>query len=282
MKTQPYLETARYDDPEMYADSAGLRQNSDARWALGLLPEHRFRYSLDVGCGNGDFLAELLRTERVSKRVAGIDRSQAMVDSARRKLELLAGSLELRLERVDVLEFPSVSDTFDLVTMMAVLHWLYPEEARVFAWIAEQLERDGIFCLTTYHPTVDNRSRGGSDDVALTAMALVGGPTEFPDGFLPMGRRARSASEVELLLGKFFRIGEVHSRAAVTRVTDSQQYIRFHQGTFGSYYSQLLPSDRQASFLEAIGEVALDRMKEFNYVTSMEVRCWICLPRPAG
>ena len=46
-----------YNDPDLYETSSGIRQYSDLIWVLGLIPNRQYRNCLDIGCGNGNFLA---------------------------------------------------------------------------------------------------------------------------------------------------------------------------------------------------------------------------------
>jgi len=276
--SQVHQDTAVYDNPELYESAAGLRQKADAQWVLGMLPSHLFGRCLDVGCGSGDFLAQLAAQGRVREHLVGIDRSAAMVAAAKHKLRTISNGLAVRVEQADALESPPVPGPFDLITMMAVLHWLYPAEAQVFSWIAEHLALEGTFCLTTYHPAVDRNFCGGSDTVVLEAMRRIGGPTGFPPDFLPMGRRTRPKDELRCLLQASFRIAGEFDRPAIVRVDSPRQFAKYHQATFGLYYTGLLSPELREPFLDALGEVAMDNMKRHGHVTSMEVRLWVCRP----
>jgi SAM-dependent methyltransferase len=265
-----------YKDADLYASSSKLRQQGDAKWVLDRLPDRLFRTCLDVGCGTGAFLAALIEEGRLSERAVGIDQSAEMVDAARQRLLPNIGNVALELDQADVLDLPQLNGSFDLVSMLAVLHWLYPHEARVFGWIAEQLNPEGVFCMTTYHPTVEGESVGGSDFVVLEAMARIGRPAMFPPAFAPIGTRARPASGLEGMLGDAFEVAQVHERKAVTRADDPRQYAQYHRATFGDYYLQLLPAHLHDRYLDAIGVVAMERMRALGHVTSMDMRLWVC------
>lgn len=278
MTNQSHQNVALYDDPGLYKASSVIRQRVDAKWVLDLLPERRYQSCFDIGCGNGDLLGQLVAMGRVSNRVMGIDRSAEMVAAARRRMASVKDDINLRLEQADALSPPEIEEDFELVTMLAVLHWLYPHEARVFPWLAGLLAGEGVFCMTTYHPPVDSRSRGGSDNIVLEAMERIGVKAEFPDDFMPIGLRTRPEDELEQLLGASFRIEEVHTRSAATRVDEPKQASYYHVATFGTYYTQLLPAELRPRLIEAIGEVAMDNMKRQGHVTSMDIKLWICHP----
>jgi hypothetical protein len=137
-----------------------------------------------------------------------------------------------------------------------------------------------VFCLTTYHPHVNEKQVGGSDEVILEAMEMIGLPAEFPPHFIPMGQRARPAHEVQSLLQKRFHIAASHQRRAETRAETAEQFSNYQGATFGSYFSHLIPERLRADFQAAVGKAAMRRMERLGYVTSMAVQCWICRKKP--
>jgi hypothetical protein len=157
--------------------------------------------------------------------------------------------------------------------MLAALHWVYPNEAEVIRWASGRLDAEGLFCLTTYHPTAH---QDGSDDVVLEAMRRVGGPREYPQGFLPMGARTRPTAGIRKLLEEQLAIRSVFSRVATIRVAEAAEYVRYHVATFGNYYSLLLPQEVRPAFLTAVGDVARERMRTKGYVTQVDVSLWLC------
>jgi ubiquinone/menaquinone biosynthesis C-methylase UbiE len=99
---------------------------------------------LDVGCGTGTQLA-LYR--KAGCKLAGIDLSPAMLAAARRKLGETA---ELYLE--DATDMRFAGGTFDLVTMVLVLHEM-PARQRspVLAECKRVVKADGRIMLMDYH-----------------------------------------------------------------------------------------------------------------------------------
>lgn len=267
---------AEYDNPRLYSSSFQIRQQQDAGWVFGLLSGGSFRNCLDLGCGNGDFLARMLQAGRITERIVALDQSEAMVEAARDRLAPLSAGVGLSLHCGDILAPPRLEEKFALVTMLAVQHWLYPREEEAYCWILSRLEDDGAFCLTTYHPRVSGKQAGGSDEVILEAMEMIGLPAEFPSGFVPMGQRARPAHEVQALLQRHFHIAATHQRRAETRAESAEQFSDYHRATFGTYFSRLVPERIRADFHDAVGKAAMRRMEKLGYVTSMAVRCWIC------
>ena len=87
--------------------------------ALELCPAVPGQTVLDVGCGTGSHLAEYVDRGAVG---TGLDRSPAMLETARRRL---AGRASLVLG--DATSLPFDSDGFDMVVASLFLHELTPE-----------------------------------------------------------------------------------------------------------------------------------------------------------
>jgi SAM-dependent methyltransferase len=266
----------QYEDADLYGKSFDIRQRLDLQWALEFLADRIFTRVLDIGCGNGEFLAQLVQREMVKVGLAGLDRSEAMVSTTRERLRPILGGLPLELWRCDAQQPSPMRGRFALISILAVLHWLYPQESEVLRWARERLEDGGLLIATTYHPPIDGELRGGSDEVALEAMRRIGGPREFPRSFTPMELRTRTESEVGALFGSQFVIQSVHTRDAVTQASDPIKYIRYHQATFGDYYSRLLAEGTRGAFFETLGDVAMERMRRHGLVTSVKICLWIC------
>jgi len=265
-----------YGDAALYESSSGIRQKADAEWVLSLLPAGRFRNCLDLACGGGNFLAELVASGRVEKEVVGLDKSKEMVRAAKERLQAAPSQIKVQIDLADVLDFPSYRERFDLVTFLAAVHWVYPEEARVFSWIRGLLSEGGLFGLTTYHPSLNREFCGGSDMLALEVLSRIGGPTRFPPDFLTMGRRTRSPNTIREMLRTMFETVSEFENFAVTKVATAEQYRRFHEATFGEYYSKPLKPELKVEYRRVLGELAMERMESAGFVTSMEIRLWTC------
>jgi SAM-dependent methyltransferase len=247
---------------------------------LDQLPPWRYQNCLDIACGDGSFLAALAEWGRVETGLVGIDRSAAMVVATRKRLWPVSNLIDVRVEQADALTRPSFPERFDLVTLLAALHWMYPAEDQVFSWVRGLLGKHGLFCMTTYHPSVNDQCCGGSDLLVLEAMHRIGGPSRFPQDFIPIGKRTRRTEALESMLKRSFALTRSYRHEAITRVTGAEQYARFHEATFGDYYSRLLRADLRPRYLEALGEIAMERMASHGFVTSMEVRLWMCENEP--
>ncbi|MDF5813433.1 class I SAM-dependent methyltransferase [Pseudomonas aeruginosa] len=177
-----------------YQDSSELLQRRDQDWVLdraGIEP----RSLLDLGCGIGSLLLGGARRWPGLQRLWGIERSPLRLEQARAQLR--GAGVEARLLEGDLLDLPPLAERFELISMTAVLHWLYPDEERLFRWVARHLEAQGVFLFTSHHPFAED-GLGGEDD--LVAQALVEMGLAAPErvaalyaeaGLLPMGTRTR-------------------------------------------------------------------------------------------
>jgi trans-aconitate methyltransferase len=108
-------------------DAASYHRLSEPQFAWGLDVLARIELlgderALDVGCGTGRLTLELIR--RLPRgSVVALDRSEAMVNQARARLE--------RVVLADAAALPFVS-SFDLVFSTATFHWV-PDHDRLFA-----------------------------------------------------------------------------------------------------------------------------------------------------
>ncbi len=99
---------------------------------------------LDVACGAGDLLRQIVKHARRDDRVIlgiGLDRNERVLDHAREKS---ANYPELIWVRADALALPFSSGAFDLVMCSCFLHHLDPPEATRLLAEAARLSRGGI------------------------------------------------------------------------------------------------------------------------------------------
>ncbi|MDT0343488.1 class I SAM-dependent methyltransferase [Streptomyces litchfieldiae] len=110
---------------------------------------------LDVGCGAGNYAAELLDR---GARVMGIDGSATLLGHAR---DRVGDRAELRLHDLDTpLDF-AADAAFDGAVCALVYHHIR-ERARLLAELRRVLRPGGWLVLSTSHPTSDWRHHGGS------------------------------------------------------------------------------------------------------------------------
>ncbi|MCS7515875.1 class I SAM-dependent methyltransferase [Pseudomonas aeruginosa] len=153
-----------------YQDSSELLQRRDQDWVLdraGIEP----RSLLDLGCGIGSLLLGASRRWPGLQRLWGIERSPLRLEQARAQLR--GAGVEARLLEGDLLDLPPLAERFELISMTAVLHWLYPDEERLFRWVARHLEAQGVFLFTSHHPFAED-GLGGEDDLVAQALVEMG------------------------------------------------------------------------------------------------------------
>jgi ArsR family transcriptional regulator len=109
--------------------------------------EGPFRSMLDIGTGTGRML-ELFAGR--CDRALGVDLSPAMLAVARANLER-AGIQNARVRLGDVLNLPVVRDSFDLVVIHQVLHFL-DEPARAIAEAAAAMSAGGRLIIVDFAP----------------------------------------------------------------------------------------------------------------------------------
>ena len=105
-----------------------------AKGVVDLLAAKSGERILDLGCGTGTLTAEIASR---GAEVIGVDRSDEMIDEARKKFPAI------RFEVGDAREL-NFSQEFDAVFSNAALHWI-PEAERVVQGIAEALRPGGRF-----------------------------------------------------------------------------------------------------------------------------------------
>ncbi|WP_326595823.1 class I SAM-dependent methyltransferase [Streptomyces sp. NBC_01803] len=265
-----------------YADASRLRQEHDRDWVLDHIPGEPATL-VDLGSGIGQLLEAALHRFPSLELAVGLERSPHRITEAAARLKPHGG--RVALAEADLNAPAPVPHRPDVVTMTSVLHWLYPTEDRVLAWVREHLAPGGHFLLTTYHPARDEHGLGGEDDIVRDALTALGVPrADVPalfagGGVLPIATRTRTVEDLAALLERDFRTDGTWERDAVVTVADAAQYTRFHAATFGDYYSGLVTPARREEFFRAVGEAAARRQEERGRVSDMPVRLWRLTPR---
>ncbi|MCM2430415.1 class I SAM-dependent methyltransferase [Streptomyces sp. RKAG337] len=271
-----------------YADASRLRQVHDRDWVLDQVPDHP-EVLLDLGSGIGQLLRSALDRHPSLRLAVGLERSEHRIAEAAERLRPYGD--RVALHQADLTVPAPLEYRPDVVTMTSVLHWLYPDEDRILAWVRDHLAPGGHFLLTTYHPARDEHGLGGEDDIVRDALVDLGTerdavPRVFAAGegdaggtVLPIATRTRTIEDLAGLLERHFRVESVLDRDAVVHIEDAGQYSHFHAATFGDYYSRLVPPARRAEFFRAVGDAAWRRQGERGWVSNMPVRLWKLQPR---
>ncbi|GHF42646.1 class I SAM-dependent methyltransferase [Streptomyces griseosporeus] len=268
-----------------YDDASRLRQVHDRDWVLDRVTGEP-GVLVDLGSGIGQLLEAALERFPSLRSAVGLERSAHRIAEATARLRPYGA--RVALHPADLTAPAPLPYRADVVTMTSVLHWLYPVEHRVLAWVRDHLAPGGSFLLTTYHPARDEHGLGGEDDLVRAALTGLGIPPEaVPEllddrGVLPIATRTRPADELGELLAGFFTVEEWWEREAVVTVRDAAQYEHFHAATFGDYYASVLDPALHAEFYRAVGRVAEERQRTLGRVSAMPVRLWRLTARTGG
>ncbi|MFE1438705.1 class I SAM-dependent methyltransferase [Streptomyces sp. NPDC058739] len=260
-----------------YDDASRLRQVHDRDWVLDRVPGEP-GVLVDLGSGIGQLLQEALERHPSLRLAVGLERSEHRIAEAGERLRPYGDRVALR--QADLTAPEPLPYRADVVTMTSVLHWLYPVERRVLAWVRDHLAPGGSFLLTTYHPTRDEHGLGGEDDIVRDALTAAGVARESVPALLagrqvlPIATRTRPEEELAALLAEFFTVEEWWEREAVVTVRDAAQYEHFHAATFGDYYASVLEPGQRAEFFAAVGRAAWERQSRHGRVSAMPVRLW--------
>ena len=102
----------------------------------------KFKCALDIGCGTGDYLKDLLR---FSEKVVGADYAEGMLSECKKKTEGCEEHILLSKEDIENLSFSN--DCFDFVICAGVLEYLY-DDAKAFQEIYRVLKPGGCAYVT--------------------------------------------------------------------------------------------------------------------------------------
>ncbi|MDT9686620.1 class I SAM-dependent methyltransferase [Streptomyces sp. TRM76323] len=260
-----------------YADASKLRQANDQDWVLDQAPVEP-RVHADLGSGIGQLLEATLERFPSLQRAVGLEQSEHRLREAADRLRRFGD--RVRLRQADLRSPEPMDLSPDLVTMTSVLHWLYPVEERLFAWLGQHMALDGTFLLTTYHPSRDEHGLGGEDELVREALVALGTdrtlvPRRFADhDVVPIATRTRDAKGLHRLLERHLRVVTTAERDAVVQVGSAAEYEHFHAATFGDYYSRMVEPGLRADFFRAVGEAAWRRQQERGHVSHMPIRLW--------
>ena len=167
MKQDPYRFHARLYD--RFYEPAAHRLRAVG---LHLYPPRENLSVLDVGCGTG---TQLVLYQKTGCRLVGIDLSASMLAIARQKLGTAA-----ELHMLDASHMPFDDATFDLVTMVLVLHEM-PSVIRsaVLQECMRVVKADGRIMLMDYHFGPYPPPRGWLWKLVVTLIELSAGLEHF-------------------------------------------------------------------------------------------------------
>ena len=155
----PVPEPTQYDsfaaEYEEHAATAPYNALYDRPAMLDLIGDVDGRRVLDVGCGPGIYVAELIEK---GAEVLACDASPQMVDLAR---ERVGGQASIRVHSLEE-PFDWVDDqTIDVAVNALVYHYAN-DRASFLSEIHRVLRPDGVLVISTHHPAGDWHRLGGS------------------------------------------------------------------------------------------------------------------------
>lgn len=268
---------------KLYDSASNLRQAKDCEWVANFLTKNEYNNFLDICCGSGKFIRYLIANKKISHSIVGIDKSPAMISYAKEVIENNKNTKKIDVNYICSNLFekkPDLIIKFDLITLMSALHWLYPEEKNFFSWVHSIIKNDGEFCFTSYHPINNQKEKQDTDSIVLEALKRLNISIWNSKDFILMTTRTRSLQSIYRIIDPFFTVSKYEKKSAIMSVSSTEEYIAYHLATFGQYYSVFVPPQHQQLFFSTLGEIALERMRKFGYVTSMEVAVSLCKPRP--
>jgi SAM-dependent methyltransferase len=192
----PYHYLPRLDDDgftQVEYWSWGLHYLGGMRVVLDQLESHRFDSLIDVGCGDGRFLRELVG-EYPGVDPLGVDYSERSIAMAR------AMNPDIDYEVRNVIEEP-LDHEFDAATCVEVLEHVPPEDCDAFvATVADALAPGGRLVLTVPHSNkpVNDKHYRHFDSTDLSNLLS---PHFETVEFVPFDRRSKLLSGLELCLG---------------------------------------------------------------------------------
>jgi len=130
-------------------------------------PEHG--EVLEIGFGHGQAL-ELLASRRPLRLVAGVDHSELMVRTARRRLDGHRGDAALDLRLGEAAQLPFDDEAFDLVYAVNSYH-LWPDQEAALAEIAGVLKPGGDVVLSIRDFRVGGRFEAAGKGAATARQA---------------------------------------------------------------------------------------------------------------
>lgn len=142
----------KYDDPDFFANYAGLQRSLEGLAAAGewpdfrdTLPELAGKRVLDLGCGYGWHCR--YAAEQGAELVVGIDLSKQMIARARELTQ--TGNIEFQQSSIE--DFQAPAGSFDVVLSSLALHYV-PDLAATCLQVARLLDPGGHFCYSVEHP----------------------------------------------------------------------------------------------------------------------------------
>ncbi len=219
------ISTYQENRGKIYAVSSSLRQSKDIPWIIRLLPKSEYNNFADICCGSGNFIKEIINTKRINY-VLGIDKSSSMLKQAKKTFSEIKSSYPYHKDLICTdltINTPQLHKKFDLITMMSALHWLYPNEQKIMNWIHTQMNSQGDFIFTSYHPHENYNQVGGTDLIVLEAIKRLGINQNKLNNFILMSTRTRAINDIHQLISPWFLIKQIETKEATMYINNIKE-----------------------------------------------------------
>jgi len=217
----------------------------------------RFKRCLDIGCGTGDYLKELLD---FTEEVTGADYAEGMLLEARDRIKGHERSIKLSQEDIEGMSFPD--NYFDFVICAGVLEYLY-DDTKAFQEMQRVLKPGG----SAYITFPNNFSLFMQLDRLYSVLTHLGGDILERLGIFEriLGRK-RANTE-----------GTMHRVYSPLKVRDKVRRLGFKYrrhifSGYGSFYlcNKIPYYHLLARKLENINKLPLVRQSALNYIIQIE------------
>jgi ubiquinone/menaquinone biosynthesis C-methylase UbiE len=228
-----------------------------APWALDLVALRGEERVLDLGCGNGLYLAELERRAH-DGRIVGIDLSVGMLDAARSRSTAA-------LSVGDAQALPFARDSFDCLLAMHMLYHV-PDRDLALTEMARVVHPGGTVLLMT------NSTHHLEE---LNSLLVDAGQRGFERAYLRF-----SAESGATELRAHFSSVERHVARAELVVTDAQAVVDYA----ASGWAAVAPDAARTEMLREVERRTLEHIESDGaFRIRIEVACFVCrTPRRTG
>lgn len=221
-------------NPELYTRFEAERTRP-AQELLARVFLDRPAHVVDLGCGPGNS-TELLAERYAGARITGIDTSEAMLESARRRLP------GCTLEQGDIATWRPAAKP-DLIYANASLQWV-PDHATLFPRLMSSVAPGGVLAIQM----PDNR-----DEPSHSSMREVAAAGPWAQA---IGDAAAVRIKVQPLTDYYDMIAPLAAEIDVWRciyhhqMPSAQAIVDWVRGTGLKPFVERLPADQQAAFIE--------------------------------
>ena len=154
MSTQHYFEQMYSEQADPYGVSTRWYEARKRALLLAALPQARYRYAFEPGCGAGELTAQL--AARCDRLLASDFTDRACATARRRCVDHAHVAIELQTLPQD---WPDAAGAFDLIVISEVGYFLQPADLEVMRQrCAESLAADGVLVACDWRAAFAERA----------------------------------------------------------------------------------------------------------------------------